>query len=65
MYIIFRHLPKLKVTEFRKNEDYSFYVLGSNFAFMGKSNRKKYIKKEFLNSMENLHDLDDMITSEN
>lgn len=29
------HLPKLKVTEFRKNEDYSFYVLGSNFAFMG------------------------------
>ena len=46
MYIIFRHLPKLKVTEFRKNEDYSFYVLGSNFAFMGKSNREKYIYKE-------------------
>ena len=66
--ILFRYLPKLKVTEFRKNEDYSFYVLGSNFAFMGKSNREKYIYKEvqeFLNSMENLHDLDDMITSEN
>ena len=45
MYIIFRYVPKLKVTEFRKNEDYSFYVLGSNFAFMGKSNREKYIKK--------------------
>ena len=43
--ILFRYLPKLKVTEFRKNEDYSFYVLGSNFAFMGKSNREKYIKK--------------------
>ena len=36
--VFFRYLPKLKVTEFRKNEDYSFYVLGSNFAFMGKSN---------------------------
>lgn len=27
--------PTLKVTDFRKNVDYSYYVLGSNFIFMG------------------------------
>jgi len=28
-------LPSLQVSEFRKNSDYSKYVLGSNFVFMG------------------------------
>ena len=28
--------PTLKVTDFRKNVDYSYYVLGSNFIFMGR-----------------------------
>lgn len=28
-------VPRLKVTEFRSNTDYSIYVLGSNFIFMG------------------------------
>ena len=29
-------VPHVRATEFRKNTDYSFYVLGSNFIFMGK-----------------------------
>ena len=29
-------VPSVRATEFRKNVDYSFYVLGSNFVFMGK-----------------------------
>ena len=37
-FILFRYLPKLTVTEFRKNKDYSYYVLGSNFVFMGELN---------------------------
>jgi len=28
-------MPHVRATEFRKNIDYSFYVLGSNFIFMG------------------------------
>jgi len=28
-------VPHVRATEFRKNVDYSFYVLGSNFIFMG------------------------------
>jgi len=28
-------IPSVRATEFRKNVDYSFYVLGSNFIFMG------------------------------
>ena len=29
-------VPRVSATEFRKNVDYSLYVLGSNFVFMGK-----------------------------
>ena len=29
-------VPSIRPTEFRKNVEYRFYVLGSNFIFMGK-----------------------------
>ena len=33
-------VPHVRATEFRKNVDYSFYVLGSNFIFMSRENDK-------------------------
>ena len=41
-------VPRLKVTEFRSNTDYSIYVLGSNFIFMGEKIQNKLLSGEWI-----------------